>query len=307
MKMKVAAFQTGPIEGAPEQTVQRALQLLDRAGEQKVKLAVFPESYYPGSHLLKLAKNNPDRYDALFSQFKALAEPVPGPTSSRISDKAREHGMHVVFTMAELGPNGRLYNASVLIDHQGQVLNVHRKTILTPTVETPEFTPGNEFNVTDTSIGNIGQLICADSSCPESSRILAIKGAQIVCLSMGGFRVEVNGRDMMGAVMDLCHASKTRAVDNSIFLIVANLSCRIGAFEYFGKSRIINYLGEVLAMGSEGPDREELVIAEIDVDDLAMLPLRMMSRRRPEIYKEILLPNPEAKGVDGRFLWSSTK
>jgi predicted amidohydrolase len=302
MKMKVAAIQTGPIEGEPERTLERACEWLDQAAAEGVRLAVFPESYYPGSHLLKLGKKNPEKYDEYFARYRALAETIPGATSRRIAEKAREHWMHVVFTMLELGTGGRLHNASVLFDHLGQVLNVHRKTILTPNVETPEFSPGNEFNVTHTTIGNIGQLICADSSCPESSRILAIKGAQILCLSMGGFRVEVNGREVMGSVMDLCHASRTRAVDNSLFLVVANLSCKIGTFEYFGKSRILNYLGEILAMGSEGIHKEELVTAEIDPDELARLPLKLMSRRRPEIYQEILLTNEEAARISGDFL-----
>jgi predicted amidohydrolase len=308
LKVKVAAIQTAPIPAQPEKTVERALHWLDRAGAEGVKLAVFPEMYYPGYYLFKMAKIQRERYDELMGKFNSLAEPIPGETSRRIGEKAKQHAMHVVFTMLEKDENNNFHNASVLLSSQGELLNIHRKAILTPDVETPEIRPGNQFNVTQTELGNIGQLICADSCGPESSRILAIKGAQIICLSMGGFRVMWKGRDMMGPViMDLCHASRTRAVDNSLFLIVANLSCQIGGYEYIGKSRVINYLGDILAMGAEGPDKEELVVAEIDVEELAAIPLKMIARRRPEIYGEILQPNLEAKKVSGAILWSAHK
>ncbi len=302
MKFKAAAVQTGPVEGNPEETLRRSLDWLDRAAAQGVRLAVFPELCYPGYNPLLAAKARPDRYDELLAVLESLAEPVPGRTTGRVAEKAVQHGMHVVFGMMEKGEDGRLYNASALIDPKGGVLNVHRKTILTPGIETPELTPGSELKVTQTELGVIGQLICADCSCPETSRILAIKGAQILCLSMGGFRVRWKDRELMDPVMEYSHASRTRAVDNSLFLIMANQTCTAGGFEFFGKSRIINFYGDLLALGSEGPEKEELVVAEIDPDELAELPLKLISRRRPEMYGEILLTNEEAAAVSGDFM-----
>lgn len=291
MGVRVAAIQTIPVSGNPEETLHKGLALLDQASKQGVQLAVFPELFYPGYELFNTAKKNPEAYDHLVAQFVALAETVPGEAVRHFCDKAREHGMHVVFTMLERGEKEKLYNSSVLIDSDGNIRNVHRKTILTPFFETPELTEGSELSVTETEIGNIGQLICADSSCPESCRILAIKGADIVCLSMGGCRVMVDGRNVMDPIMEHCHASNSRAVDNGLFFIVANLSGREGSVEFFGKSKIVGPLGDVLARGQEGVDREELVIAEIDMRERTLFPLRMISRRRPEIYGDILRPN----------------
>jgi predicted amidohydrolase len=305
MKFKAAAVQTGPIEGDPEGTLQRSLDWLDKAGAQDVKLAIFPELCYPGYNPLLAAKAQPDRYDELIEILKSLAETIPGPATDRLAEKAKKHGMHVVFGIMEKGEGDKLHNSSVLIDANGEILNVHRKTILTPGIETPELTPGDELKVTETELGVFGQLICADCSCPETSRILAIKGAQVLCLSMGGFRVRWKDRELMDPVMEYSHASRTRAVDNSIFLIMANQTCTASGFEFLGKSRIINYYGDLLAMGREGTKNEELLVAEIDVDALAELPLKLISRRRPEIYEEILLPNEEASKVSGDFMVSS--
>ena len=302
MKMNVAAIQSGPVEGDPEKTVQRALDWLDRAAARDVRLAVFPEIYYPGYQPLLAAKAQPAQYGERMAYARSLAEPVPGPVTDRIGTKARQHGMHVVFALLEEGEQGRLHNSSVLIGPRGEILNVHRKTVLTPGIETPELTAGSEFRVTKTEIGAIGQLICADSSCPETSRILAIKGAQILCLCMGGFRIRWKDRELMDLLLDLSHASRTRAVDNSVFLIVANQTCTASGFEFFGKSRIINSYGDLLAMGSEGTDREELLSATIDVDELSELPMKLISRRRPDIYREILLTNEEADRISGDFL-----
>jgi predicted amidohydrolase len=307
MKINVAAIQSGPVEGDPEKTVARALDWLNRAAARDVKLAVFPEIYYPGYQPLLVAKAEPDRYEEHLAYVRSLAEPVPGPVTDRIGAKASEHGMHVVFSLLEKGDAGRLHNSSVLIGSRGEILNVHRKTILTPGIETPELTPGNGFCVTKTEIGAIGQLICADSSCPETSRILAIKGAQILCLCMGGFRFRWKDRELMDILMDFSHASRTRAVDNSVFLIAANQTCTASGFEFFGKSRIIDYYGDILALGSEGTDREELLSAAIDVDELAELPMKLISRRRPDIYREILLTNEEAGRISGDFLVAKDK
>jgi predicted amidohydrolase len=295
------------VEGDPEATLQRSLDWLDQAGAQDVRLAVFPELCYPGYNPLVAAKAQPDRYDELIDILRSLAETIPGPATDRLAQKARKYGMHIVFGIMEKPENDTLHNSSVLIDPKGDILHVHRKTILTPGIETPELIPGNELSVTETELGVIGQLICADCSCPETSRILAIKGAQILCLSMGGFRVHWNNRELMDPVMEYSHASRTRAVDNSVFLIMANQTCTASGFEFFGKSRIINFYGDLLAVGSEGVENEEILTAEIDVADLAALPLKLISRRRPEMYQDILLTNEEAAKVSGDFMVARDK
>jgi predicted amidohydrolase len=67
-----------------------------------------------------------------------------------------------------------------------------------------------------------------------------------------------------------------------------------GDLEFFGMSRIIDPQGIVLAQGEEGGEHQQLVIADIDLDlDRGDLPFRLIDRRRPDLYEEILKPNAD--------------
>jgi predicted amidohydrolase len=291
--VRVAALQLGPIVDEPEKSVEKALRWLDKAAAAKVQLAVFPEFYYPDYSLLLGLKGLGDNaYDGQLKRLKSSAETIPGPVSDRIAKKAKEHGMHVVFCMLEKDEKRDVfYSASVLLSSRGRVLNVHRKTVLSPGLETPLLDAGNEFNISKTEIGAIGQLICADASCPESARILAIKGAEIICLSVGFFYETRGGREVKVRYLEECHGSRSRAIDNSAFLVTSNLAGWLRSFEFFGKSRIVGPMGDVLAQGGEGADREMIVTADINLDETSaenQLVFRMIDRRRPEIYGEIV-------------------
>jgi len=297
--VRVAAVQIGPTLDEPSKNVDKALLWLDKAASAGVQLAVFPEFYYPPySLLLGLSGLTGKVYDQRLNRLRSLAEPISGPTCQRVAEKAKEHGMHVVFTMLEKGQKGdSIYSASVLLNAQGDVMNVHRKTILTPELETPILTAGDAFKVSETELGRIGQLICADSSCPESARVLAIKGAEIICLSVGFFYDVKGGREVKVNYLEACHGSRSRALDNSIFLITSNLAGWLGTFEFFGKSRILGPMGDILAQGGEGADREMLVVADLDLEELSpekQIVFRMIDRRRPETYGEICKPNSKA-------------
>lgn len=301
MSVRVAAVQIGPIEGDPEATVAKAEHWLDKAGEAGVQLAVFPEGYLPGYTEIQEAKQSGSE-DALAEVLGSL-EPIPGAATDRIAAKAREHETLVAFGMLARGENGgRPTNVSVLFGTDGSIVNVHRKVHLTPAYEAPDFDSGAEFNVTDTPIGPLGNMVCADFTLPETSRVLAIKGARILCGSVAAFYLPPpEPRENLRHLYDYSHTSPTRALDNSVFMVMANM-CGINAgLEFFGLSRIIAPSGKILAQGAEGAGNEELVIADLDLADLdGGMPFRMIDRRRPDLYGDLLTPNPDAASVDWR-------
>jgi predicted amidohydrolase len=302
MTIRAAAMQIASVPGDRAATLEKACTWIDRAAEQKIELLVFPEWYHPGIELFVLAKNPENRYEHFMDEFKAQLDTIPGPTTDRISEKAREHGMHIVYGIIALLPGGQMANTSALFGPDGDILNVHRKTVLTPGLETPELTKGDELNVISTALGEIGQLICADASLPESPRVLAIKGAEIICHSMGSFYVD--DPDKRYVVRDITlrsHCSPSRAIDNNVFIVVANLVGVHGGMEFYGKSRIMNPRGDIIAEGQEDISSEELVIADIDLAERkeGNTPFRLIDRRRPEIYGDILNPNP----VSGGLVW----
>ena len=297
--LRVAAVQIGPVDFDPEATLAKAEQWLTDAGEQGVGLAVLPEGYLPGFAEIREAKESgePPRLAGVLAAF----DTVPGVATDRVGEIARRYEMVVAFGMLARASEGeRPTNVSVLIDADGTIRNVHRKIHLTPTIEAPDFTPGASIAVSDTAAGCVGNMICADFSLPETTRILAIKGARLICGSLAGFYV--NPPDAEQVVRHLflhSHTSPTRAIDNSVFLVLANMVGRSGDLEFFGKSRIISPDGHILAEGGEGAGCEELVVADIDPQiDRGDMPFRLIDRRRPDLYDDILLPNPNVGAIE---------
>ena len=297
--LRAAAVQICPVDGDAGATVAKAEQWLARAGEQGVGLAVLPEGYLPGFAEIREAKaaGDPQRLAEVFAAF----DTVPGVATERVGRLARRFGMVVAFGMLARAEAGeRPTNVSVLIDENGDIANVHRKIHLTPTIEAPDFTAGASLAVADTAAGCVGNMICADFSLPETTRILAIKGARVICGSLAGFYVDGPGAEQVVLhLFEHSHTSPTRALDNSVYLVLANMVGRSGDLGFFGKSRIINPEGRILAEGGEGVDCEELVIADIDPGiDRGDMPFRLIDRRRPDLYADILLPNPDVGAVE---------
>ncbi len=289
----MAPFRVALVQCSPPPHVdaicEEAESWIAHAASQDAQLVLFPELFYPGFHGLMAGWRGDE--EALRS-FLDSAHPIPGPVSDEVGRIAKRHDVHVVFTQLELDERSKhLYNASMLIGPDGSLILRHRKTMLTPGVETFGLAPGNEHRVAATALGNIGLLICADATCPEPARVLALQGADIVCVSSGDFHSNwrVDGSDLAQQFWTHCSASPTRAVDNNVFWLVVNPAGNQGGSEFFGGSRIISPLGQLIAQAGCGADAQELLVAEIDVAQRNRIEasFSLLRRRRPELYGEI--------------------
>ncbi len=131
-------------------------------------LIVFPETVTTGF-------NPGDRAGDLWD----LVDTIPGRLTERIEAEVRKGGGYVVFPTYERGPRPDvLYNSAVLIGSEG-IVGVYRKTHPFPG-EKRWVTPGQEVQVFETSLGRIGMIICYDGDFPELSRLLKLKGAEII-------------------------------------------------------------------------------------------------------------------------------
>ena len=149
--------------------------------------------------------------------------------------------------------NGTYYNSSVFVDENGLV-GLYRKIHLFDQ-EKVWFEPGNlRFQVWDFQDTKIGMMICFDWIFPEAARILALKGADIIC-------------HPSNLVLPYCQdAMLTRCIENHIFAITAN---RIGTerngereLTFTGASQITGVKGNVLYRASI--DAVEAVVKDID-------------------------------------------
>lgn len=261
--MRVGFFQYAPEFGQVKRN-------LDRVGERisqiQCDLLVLPELFTTGYQF------------ASKDEVEALAEPVPGgPTTSRLSELAREYGMYLVAGLPERAGSA-IYNAAVVVGPAGFV-GCYRKTHLF-FEETLLFSPGNTgFQVWDCGAARVGVMVCFDWFYPESARMLALKGADIVC-------------HPSNLVLPHCpDAIVTRCLENHVFCITAN---RTGSEErggkqcltYIGCSEIVDPHGKILHRASR--DREELVIVDIEPSEARNKTLNsyndLLRDRRPQYY-----------------------
>ncbi len=167
-----ATIQYRPLPGQPAANLQQILALIDRcweqsaAREEKVDLLLLPELALTGAISGTAAA-------------QSLAEPVPGPATLALANKAREKDVHIVLGMAE-SRAGHLYNSSVLIG-PGGIEGAYRKVHLSEADEAWA-SPGHDFPVFDLSWGRLGMLLGCDLLFPEATECLAKKGADLLCV-----------------------------------------------------------------------------------------------------------------------------
>ncbi len=203
------------------------------------------------------------------------SEPVPGPITDALARKARQYNSYIIAGMLELDGE-KTYDTAVLIDRGGQLAGKYRKTHLPLSEVEDGETPGNDYPVFDTDFGRIGILICWDFFFPETTRIMRLKGAEIIFLPIAG--------DPGARHYDV--ATRARALDNGVYFVT---SVSKGA-----PSRIVDPEGEVIAETTDG-----VAAAEIDLNResrlwwLSVGPAYGQARslviteRRPETYKDL--------------------
>jgi predicted amidohydrolase len=274
--VKIACIQMEPVVGKKDRNVKRSLELAETAAAQGARLMVLPELCNTGYV-----------FESREEAF-ALAEEVPqGPTCKAWMDIAQRHGAHVVAGISERDGQA-LYNAAVVIGPSGYV-GTFRKMHLWG-AENLFFEPGNlGFPVFKTPLGRIGTFICYDGWFPESYRLCALQGADIVCIPTNW--VPIPGQDAKREAMAniLCMAA---AHTNSMFVAAAD---RVGVERgqpFIGQSVIVSYTGWPIG-GPASPEREEIIYAEANLADARRKRNwneynQVLRDRRIDVYDEML-------------------
>jgi N-carbamoylputrescine amidase len=113
-----------------------------------------------------------------------LAEPIPGPSTERFGELARELGVVIVTSLFEKRAPGLYHNTAVVIEKDGSIAGRYRKMHIPDDpgyYEKFYFTPGDlGFTPIDTSVGRLGVLVCWDQWYPEAARMMALAGAQML-------------------------------------------------------------------------------------------------------------------------------
>ncbi|MGW1341890.1 nitrilase family protein [Kribbella sp. NPDC002412] len=220
----------------------------------------------------------------------AHAEAVPdGPTVESFARIAAARNVYIVGCLPERS-GMKLYDTAVLVGPEGYI-GRYRKTHLWNT-EKLWFTPGDEgFSVFDTKIGRIGLLVCWDIWFPETARIVAQMGADIICVPTGWVWTPPPLYDASGVCM-AAYLTITAAHANNVFIATADRT---------GQERGAGFMGNSLIAGTNGwpidriagPDEDTVIYADIDLTAARTAPIwnqlnDLHRDRRTDLYDQML-------------------
>lgn len=186
--VRAAAVQIAPDFDAPDGTLNKVLEAIDRAAGQGVQLIVFPETllpYYPYFSFVK----PPVLMGADHLRLYERAVAVPGPVTQAVAERARARGMVVVLGVNERD-HGSLYNTQLVFDADGSLLLKRRK--ITPTYhERMVWGQGDAsgLKVVPTAVGRLGALACWEHYNPLARYALMTQHEEIHCAQFPGSMV----------------------------------------------------------------------------------------------------------------------
>lgn len=224
--------------------------------------------------------------------FFDLAESIPGPTTQRTGELAKELGVVIVSSLFEKRISGVYHNTATVHDADGSLLGIYRKMHIPEDPGFHEkyyFTPGDTgFKVFETKFGNVGVLICWDQWFPEAARLTALKGADILFYptAIGVLPNEDDAvkKEFMEA-WETMHRS--HAIANGCYVAAVNRVGTESDITFWGDSIVYGPFGKVLA---QADDKECILIAECDFSSIEkqrrMWPF--LRDRRIDAYQDIL-------------------
>lgn len=295
----VGAAQLGPIarNESRAQVVERLLALMRRARTRGCDLVVFPElaltTFFPRWYMESQAE-----IDTFFETA------MPGPETGPLFAAARELGIGFYLGYAErVEEVGRVrhFNTSILVDGRGEVVGRYRKIHLPGHAENEPwrafqhlekryFEPGDlGFGTWQAFGGVFGMALCNDRRWPETYRVLALKGMEMLLL---GYNTPMHyppvpGHDhLQGFHNHLC--MQAGAYQNGTWVVAVAKAGREEGCDLLGQSCIIAPTGEIVAMSSTLGD--ELITAECDLDRTREIKEHIFNfelHRRPEEYRLI--------------------
>ena len=288
-KVKVAAIQMSCSRDITE-NIEKADRLVREAHINGAKIILLPE-------LFERQYFCQERRYEYYNFAKKVEE---NDAIKHFSKLAKDLDVVLPISFYEKDINN-LYNSIAIIDADGKVMGVYRKTHIPDDHYYQEkfyFTPGNSgFKVWDTKYAKIGVGICWDQWFPETARSMALMGAEILfyptaigsepileCDSMEHWRRTMQGH---AAANIIPVVAANRYGLEEVYPCVENGN-QSSSLNFYGSSFITDELGEIIE--SAGRDKEEILYSEIDLDKNRedRLAWGLFRDRRPKMYNKIV-------------------
>lgn len=224
------------------ENVRKATEKIREAAMHGAKLVCLPEGFHTGY----LGSDIP--------AMVRLAETLEGPTISTMRELAKELEIFILAPIIYAATNGA-QNTAVLIGDDGNIIGTYSKTH--PVGDEQKYLQrGTKYPVWDTKLGTIGCVICYDVCFPETTRLLALSGAEIV-LVPAAWRASHYFKEWW----DLNLAC--RALDNLLYVAAVNRTGSSGEEIFAGKTQVCSPVGEQIC--TCGVEEENILYAQIDL------------------------------------------
>jgi predicted amidohydrolase len=263
---RVAFVQGKPAFGATDVNLEKGLAL---AATVDAHLVVLPELWSTGY---------------VFSSHAEVAQlaedPETGATATALRWAAKREKRFYIAGFAEVS-RGRFYNSAMLVGPKG-IVAVYRKLHLFER-EQEWFRPGDrDLSVHKVGPAKIGMIICYDWRFPETARVLALKGADVIAHPSN--LVFANAQQAM----------LTRSIENRLYTITANRTGTEkrpgGTVPFTGRSQIVDAHGIPLVRASK--TAEIAMAADLDLDiarDKSLTKRTHLFRpRQPKFYRDLV-------------------
>lgn len=269
---KIAGAQMGPIQSDTDRSrvVKRMMDLMREAHGQGADLIVYPE--------LALTTFFPRWYVEDRKEMDHWFETeMPNGATAPLFELAKELQVSMTFGYAELTPDGRHFNTSILTNKNAEIIGKYRKVHLPGHIgydpdrsfqhlEKRYFEPGDlGFQVWRNEGVVMGMAICNDRRWPEVYREMGLQGVELITL---GYNTPSENSQNAGEGIEkrLFHSDlvmQAGAYQNATFVAGIAKAGTEDGHHLMGGSIIVDPNGEVLARAITEDD--ELIIAEADL------------------------------------------
>jgi N-carbamoylputrescine amidase len=199
-----------------------------------------------------------------------LGEAIPGPTTERFGELAKELGIVIIASLFEKRAPGLYHNTTAVLDADGSYLGKYRKMHIPDDpgyYEKFYFTPGDlGYKVFNTRFGKLGILICWDQWYPEAARITSLMGAEILFYptAIGWDTNEQDPAINVEQYNAWQTIQRSHSVANGVYVVSVNRVGREADQQFWGGSFVSNPFGSLMYLASH--DQEEVKVVELDLD-----------------------------------------
>lgn len=288
-EVTIAAIQMSCSRDVKE-NIEKAAKLIRAAAEAGAQI-ILPSELFERQYFCQER-----RYD-YYDYAKPLSE---NDAVQSMKALAKELGVVIPVSFYEAGEGRQLFNSVAVIDADGEVLGIYRKTHIPDDHYYQEkfyFVPGDTgFQVFDTAYGKIGVGICWDQWFPETARAMAVKGAELLfyptaigsepileCDSMPHWRRAMQGH----AAANLMPVIAANRIGTEEVVPCEENGGQKSALTFYGSSFITDQTGELVAEADR--KTEQVILATFDLNEMQenRLSWGIFRDRRPECYGDI--------------------